>query len=132
MSVSREEAITCAWSCPGKGTQDPHLSPGFVTGGVLAVHTRPTPGAFNRGRAATQGALARRTLTDEASPGFGLGGLGSSHSAPMTGVANRASSPNTVTTHTKTKLHPHMATFPRLAVHQIPPLTYEIRRPDCR
>ena len=47
----------------------------------------------------------------EGVPGCGLGGLGSSHSAPMTGVANRASSPNTVTTHTKTKLHPHMATF---------------------
>jgi hypothetical protein len=26
----------------GEGTQDPHLSPGFVTGGVLALHTRPT------------------------------------------------------------------------------------------
>ena len=47
----------------------------------------------------------------EGVPGCGLGGLGSSHSAPMTGVANRASSPNTVTTHTKNKLHPHMATF---------------------
>ena len=47
----------------------------------------------NGGRAATQGALARRTLTDEASPGLGLRGLGSSHSAPMTGVAIRASSP---------------------------------------
>ena len=56
----------------------------------------------------------------EGVPGCGLGGLGSSHSAPMTGVANRASSPNTVTTHTKTKLHPHMATFSRLAVHETP------------
>ena len=65
-------------------------------------------------------------------PGCGLGGLGSSHSAPMTGVANRASSPNTVTTQTKTKLHPHMATFAKLAVYPTPRLPYEIRRPHCR
>ena len=88
-----------------------------MTGGVLALHTRPIPVAFNRvgpppggGGGPTCGAGSRppELVTDESFPGCGLGGLGSSHSAPMTGVANRASSPNAVTTHTKTTLHHHI------------------------
>ena len=77
----------------GQGrVQEVRRTPGFVTDGVLALHTRPTPGAFNRVGLPPRALSPAGLVSDESSPGCGLGGLGSSHSAPMTGVANRVSS----------------------------------------
>jgi hypothetical protein len=59
--------------------------------------------------------------------GCGLGRLGSPHSPPMTGVANRATSPNTVTTHTKDQAAPAYGNLCEVSCVSNPPV--DMRNP---